>query len=109
MTILMLCVYNRCSGEGSNPAFQPEGLTRMKPTVLLYAAFMLIVAAPISRTAFATVPFTENFASSVSNWTTGGGTPSTFQTAGGPDGSSYASVTFTLANIPYSAPIVMLR
>jgi hypothetical protein len=81
----------------------------MKPTALLFAVFMLIVVDSVPRTASATIPFTENFASNVSNWTTGGGTPATFQATGGPDGSSYASVTFTLANIPYSAPIVMFR
>lgn len=81
----------------------------MKLTTLLYAASILIVVDLVPRPANATVPFTENFASSVSNWTTGGGTPATFQTAGGPDGSSYASVTVTLANIPYNAPIIMFR
>ena len=44
--------------------------------------------------AAATVPFTENFTSSVSNWADGtGANLATFVTSGGPDGSSYASST----------------
>src|SRR3954470_3372839 len=81
----------------------------MKPTALPYAVFLITVVGLVPRSASATVAFTEQFASSVSNWTTGGGAAATFQTAGGPDGSSYASVTFTLANIPYGAPLVTFR
>jgi len=81
----------------------------MKPIALLCAASTLAAVAAIPRPILATAPFTENFATSTSNWTTGGGTPATFQPAGGPDGSSYASVTFTLNNIPFNAPIVMFR
>jgi hypothetical protein len=81
----------------------------MKPTPLLWTAAILLICHCAPPEAIATVPFTENFAASVSNWTAGPGTPATFEASGGPDGSSYASVNFSALGIPYGAPVVLLR
>ncbi|MCH2170256.1 hypothetical protein MK489_05700 [Myxococcota bacterium] len=58
-----------------------------------------------------TVPFTEGFASDVANWTDNEGNPLTFNSAGGPDGGSYASSEFNYYEYfsPFGGGPVVLR
>ena len=69
-----------------------------KSGILRWAlALALAAAAPAGAL---TVPFTEDFASSASNWLNATSGPLTFNAAGGPDGSSYVSTTAASINNP---------
>src|SRR5690606_7835694 len=58
-----------------------------------------------------TLPFTEDFASDVSGWEDAGNAPLTWNEAGGPDGSSYASTTFSYLGFenPFGGGPVIFR
>jgi MYXO-CTERM domain-containing protein len=56
------------------------------------------------------VPFTEDFASTSSNWYDSGPTnPAAFVASGGPDGGSYASVTASGFGVADNDPVVVFR
>ena len=66
----------------------------MSSTRLLSLALLAAVAGAISQSAFATVPYTENFTTDAANWRDGAGAASaTWVASGGPDGSSYITTT----------------
>lgn len=82
----------------------------MRPTALICVPLMAVFAHSITKQAAATVPFTENFTGSVSNWTDGSGANlATFLPSGGPDGSSHASSNATAFNVADNAAVVLFR
>ena len=74
-------------------------------TILMVGLF-----ASTTRLMATTLPFTETFSSDVAGWTESSGVgPLTFNAAGGPDGSSYASGTFNFLNSTFGdqGPVVI--
>ena len=70
----------------------------------------LIAGIGFSNVYATTVPFTEEFASSSSNWYNAAGTaPLGHQTTGGPDGSGFAAGTFNFANSTAGNSTVLFR
>jgi hypothetical protein len=59
------------------------------------AAALLATAIGAGTASALTVPYTEEFASNVSGWEDGAGSPLTWNASGGPSGSSYASASFS--------------
>jgi hypothetical protein len=82
----------------------------MRPIVLLYFAVIVVIVCSQPLPANATVPFTEDFVSSVANWADGPGTNlANYVASGGPDGSSYASSTATGLNAADGVRMVVFR
>jgi len=65
----------------------------MRSNLVLAAALAALLAA--GSASALTVPVTEDFASDASGWEDAGNAPLTWHAAGGPDGSSYVSTTFS--------------
>jgi hypothetical protein len=61
---------------------------------ILYALGAALVAMASGSANALTVPFTEEFSSSVSGWVNNASQPLTFEASGGPDGGSHASTSF---------------
>jgi hypothetical protein len=82
----------------------------MRSFDLFLSSILAIMAAAFCHPARATVPFTEDFASGVSNWGDGSGVSlATFVANGGPDGSAFASSTATAFNFADDNPVVVFR
>ena len=76
----------------------------------LHAACAAVFVVSILPQARATVPFTENFTSSVSNWADASGQNlAAFVPSGGPDGGSYASCTFNVSTSGDGDGIIVFR
>jgi hypothetical protein len=65
----------------------------MKRTIGLVAA-MAAALLGAGKASALTLPFTEDFGANNASWEDGANNPATWQSAGGPDGGSYASVNF---------------
>lgn len=73
-------------------------------------ALLATVAGALTQSAFATVPYTENFASDAANWRDGAGAASaTWVVSGGPDGSSYITSTASAFFLDEGDPVVVFR
>jgi hypothetical protein len=82
----------------------------MKRIVLIPALIVPLAVQTLSHHVFATSPFTEDFASSASNWADGSGANlANYVASGGPDGSSYASSTATGLNAADGVRMVVFR
>ena len=82
----------------------------MRPIVLLSVTLMAVIVCSQPLPAIATVPFTEDFVSSVANWADGSGANlATYVASGGPDGSSFASSTATGFNAADGLRMVVFR
>jgi hypothetical protein len=83
----------------------------MKLTALIPGFVIAVLAISTPPSAKAVVPFTENFTSNVANWTTiNTATLSTYQASGGPDSSSYASVTANTTGVnAMSGALILVR
>ncbi len=69
--------------------------TKMMKNTWLAFGFIVGLAGGVPLSAFAlTIPFTEDFATGVSNWEDSVNNPLVAVGAGGPDGGSYATTTF---------------
>src|SRR3972149_313786 len=70
----------------------------MRTTSKMIAALAIGLTVSLAQSQGATVPFTEHFAGSVSDWADASGLSLlTYVPSGGPDGSSYASTDFVFA------------
>jgi hypothetical protein len=72
-------------------------------------ALLAIVAGALTQSAFATVPYTENFTSNTANWRDGSSNPATFAASGGPDGSSHITSTASAFFLDEGDPVVVFR
>jgi hypothetical protein len=77
-------------------------------------ALLATVAGALSRSAFATVPYTENFTSDAANWRDGNSNPATFVASGGPaavgaPGGSYITSTASAFFLDDNDPVVVFR
>ncbi len=82
----------------------------MKSNWFVRSAFTTGIIISFLQQAHATVPFTENFTSSVSNWADATGQAlATFVPSGGPDSSSYASSTFNVSGSADDDGIIVFR
>jgi hypothetical protein len=82
----------------------------MSSNRLLSLALLAAVAGAFSQSAFATVPFTENFTTDAANWRDGAGTAAaTWVSSGGPDGSSYITSTASAFFAEDNDPVVLFR
>ncbi|HEX4414900.1 MAG TPA: hypothetical protein VH107_14795 [Lacipirellulaceae bacterium] len=82
----------------------------MKSTVFVCVSLAASLINSLTSLAATTVPFTENFTSSVSNWADAtGGALATFVPSGGPDGSSYATSTFNVSGSADDDGIIVFR
>ena len=68
------------------------------------------VAGALSQSAFATVPYTEQFTTDAANWRDGAGAASAnWVSTGGPDGSSYIASTASAFFLEDDDPVVVFR
>jgi MYXO-CTERM domain-containing protein len=82
----------------------------MRLTTWIPALILVSITAANINKSFATVPFTEDFSFSASNWYDNGPTnPATFVAVGGPGGGSYASATASGFNVADDQPVVVFR
>ena len=82
----------------------------MSSTRFLSLALLAAVAGTLSQSAFATVPYTENFTSDAANWRDGAGAAAaTWVASGGPDGSSYITSTASAFFLEDDDPVVVFR
>ena len=72
-------------------------------------ALLAAMAVALSQSAFATVPYTENFTSDAANWRDTNSNLSTFVASGGPDGSSYITSTASAFFLDTGNPVVVFR
>jgi hypothetical protein len=77
---------------------------------LLSFTLLAAVAGGVSQSAFATVPYTENFTTNAANWRDGAGAASaTWVASGGSDGSSYVTTTASAYFLDDGDPVVLFR
>src|SRR3972149_11100900 len=85
----------------------------MRTTSKMIAALAIGLTVSLAQSQGATVPFTEHFAGSVSDWADASGLSLlTYVPSGGPDGSSYASTDFIFAGAgggPGGSSVVLFR
>ena len=82
----------------------------MSPSRLLSLALLAAAVSAISHTAFATLPYTENFTTDAANWRDGAGAASaTWVASGGPDGGSYVTTTANAFALEDNDPVVLFR
>jgi MYXO-CTERM domain-containing protein len=82
----------------------------MTSTRLLSLTLLAAVAGAFSQSAFATVPYTENFTSDAANWRDGAGAAfANWVASGGPDGSSYITTTASAYFLDDGDPVVLFR
>ena len=77
---------------------------------LLSLALLVAAAGAISQSAFATVPYIENFTSDAANWRDGAGAAAAiWAPSGGPDGSSHITSTASAFFLEDDDPVVVFR
>ena len=82
----------------------------MNSTRAFSLALLAVVAGTISQSAFAIVPYTENFTTDAANWRDGAGAAAaTWVASGGPDGSSYIASTASAFFLDEGDPVVVFR
>src|SRR5689334_12276662 len=82
----------------------------MSSSRLLSFALLAAVAGVVSQSAFASVPYTENFTTDAANWRDGAGaTSATWVASGGPDGSSHITTTASAFFLDDGDPVVLFR
>jgi len=82
----------------------------MSSSRLLSLSLLAVVAGTVSQSAFATVPYTENFTTDAANWRDGAGAASaTWVASGGPDGSGYVTTTASAFFLDDGDPVVLFR
>src|SRR5262249_8388056 len=82
----------------------------MRSTRFLCFALLAAVAGAFSQSAFATVPYTENFTTDAASRRDGAGTASAnWVASGGPDGSSYITTSASAFFLDDGDPVVLFR
>jgi len=78
---------------------------------IAFAAALAATSLVAEKASALTVPFTEEFATSVSGWKNFAGAPLTWVSSGGPDGSSFASTSFNYHGFsgPFGSGPVLFR
>lgn len=81
----------------------------MKPSRLMSLALLTMSVGALSPRVFATVPYTENFATDTANWRDRVDAATTYVPGGGPDGSSYITSTASAFFLDDDASVVVFR